>query len=92
MLLWKLLKTSFCAVCAITKCTSLQPTQSQEYQPGGEKTHLKIKTKSPKDGSKSGQKQKKCKKVKKKISHLKILTRSLTLKMRTIQRSFYLHG
>lgn len=59
MLLWKLLKISFCAVySATTKCTPLQPTQSQEYQPGGKKT-LKIKTKSPKDGSKSGQKQKK---------------------------------
>lgn len=91
MLLWKLFKTSFCAVCAITKCTSLQPTVSGIPARRGKNT-LKIKTKSPKDGSKSGQKQKKCKKVKKKISHLKILTRSLTLKMRTIQRSFYLHG
>lgn len=44
MLLWKLLKTSFCAVCAIIKCTSLQPTQSQEYQPGEEK-HIKNKNK-----------------------------------------------
>lgn len=63
MLLWKLFKTSFCAVCAITKCTSLQPTVSGIPARRGKNT---LKTKSPKDGSKSGQKQKKCKKVKKK--------------------------
>lgn len=35
ILLWKLLQTSFCAAhTAITKCTPLKPTQSQEYQPG----------------------------------------------------------
>ncbi len=50
---WKLLQTSFCAAhSAITKCTPLKPTQSQEHQPG--KNALKIKTKSPKDASKSG--------------------------------------
>lgn len=35
ILLRKLLKTSFCAAhTAITKCTPLKPTQSQEHQPG----------------------------------------------------------
>lgn len=35
ILQWKLLQTSFCAAhSAITKCTPLKPTQSQEYQPG----------------------------------------------------------
>lgn len=53
--LWKLLQTSFCAVyAAITKCTPLKPTQSRETP--ARKNALKIKTKSPKDGSKSGEK------------------------------------
>lgn len=36
ILLWKLLKTSFCAAhpAHTTKCTPLKPTQSQEYQQG----------------------------------------------------------
>lgn len=44
MLLWKLLKTSFCAVCAITKCTSLQPTVSGIPARRGKK-HIKNKNK-----------------------------------------------
>lgn len=42
MLLWKLFKTSFCAVCAITKCTSLQPTVSGIPARRGKK-HIKNK-------------------------------------------------
>lgn len=83
--LWELLKTSFCAAECHDKMYATK-TNTVSGIPAI-KNALKIKTKSPKHGSKSGKNKKG-----KKISRLKILTRSLLLKMSKIQCCFYLSG